>query len=333
MNRPFEIICLQGDSLTWTDRYHKHSSGLYLPGSEPLSAYGGWGNILFQSVQKQHFSIWSSRYDNRLRRSFEARGDVKLLEFSLQVDGSATYRANPFSHQTVKNSQFNIFYLPFMESQASFESGQLTTTLDIHITDDFLKELSVPFPDIINPFREKIGSGTATQIFSAPLFATNHMLWLADVILNLLKTGSDNDYLLELNVKTLLSYALTCKYELNPKKKRISLDQISRIHAIRNRLLTDFSRIPRLDELAREAHMSLPRFKVLFKEIISEPPYRFWSTNRLNMARELLLNSNSSILDIALDLVFADMPSFYKAFKNEFGYNPSELREKKSSKK
>ncbi|MGJ7030945.1 helix-turn-helix transcriptional regulator [Niabella hirudinis] len=331
MNQPFEIICLQGDSMTWTDRYHKHASGLYLPGSQPLTAYGGWGNMLLQSVQKQHFGIWSSRYDNRLRRSFEARGDVKLLEFSLHVDGNTSYKAAPFSHQIIKNSQFNIFYLPYMESQACFEAGQLTTTLDIHFGLDYLKEFSRTFPDLINPFLDKAEAGTAVQLFSAPLFATSFMLLLADRILHSLKTGSDNDLLLELDVKTLLSYALSCKYELNLKKRKITLEQISAIYAIRNRLLTDFSSIPRLEDLAREAHMSLPRFKTIFKEVVLEAPYRFWMNNRLNIARDLLLNDNVSLCDIALDLVFPDLPSFSKAFKSRFGHSPGELRNPKNN--
>ncbi|WP_460767134.1 helix-turn-helix transcriptional regulator [Niabella terrae] len=330
MNPPFEIICLQGDTLTWADQYHKHSSGLNLPRSESFTAYGGWGNMLFQSFKKQQFSIWSSRYDNRLRRSFEARGNIKLLEFSLQVDGSVSYRAKPFSHQTVKNSQFSIFYLPYIESQASFEVGQLTTTLDIHFTFDYLKTFSEPFPDIIDPFLNAVKNNKPVQLFTQPLFATNFMLSLADSILHHLKTGNNNDYLLELNVKTLLSYAFTCKYELNPKKKRISLEQISHIHAIRNRLLTDFSQIPRLTDLAREAHMSLPRFKVLFKEIVLESPYRFWMINRLNTARERLLSSDDAISDIALDLEFSDIFSFSKAFKNRFDLYPSEMRENNS---
>lgn len=329
MNPPFEIRCVQGDYLTWTDHFDKHPSGLYLPAGDRFSAYGGWGDMLFQNVKKKHYSIWYNRYNNNLRRSFKAIADSKLLEFSLQMDNTASYNANPLGHQTVKNSQFNVFFLPDMDSQASFEAGQLIATMDIHFTFEFLKSLVEPFPDILIPFLDNVTSGNAVQIFKQPLFATNFMLSLSEEILQILKTSPDNDYMLDLTVKNLLCCALTCKYELDSKKQKIKLEQISNIHMIRRRLLTDFNQTPRLEDLAKDVHMSLPRFKVLFKEIVEEAPYRFWMNNRLKLARQRLLSTDATISDIAFDLEFPDVATFSKAFKNRYGTSPSELRPKK----
>ncbi|MCH5599509.1 helix-turn-helix domain-containing protein [Niabella ginsengisoli] len=260
------------------------------------------------------------------RGGFVARSKEALLEFSLQMDQPVSYQALPFDHQTVKTCQFNLFYLPYMESRASFEAGQLTTTLDIHCCPDYLERLTDYFPDILVPFLDKITAGTATSIFQAPLYATGFMLYAARNVISLLRTSPVNDYLLELNVRTLLSYALTCKYELNPKTRKISLEQISHIYSIRNRLDTDFSGVPNLAKLAQEAYMSLPAFKAIFKKEFQVSPYHYWLTNRMNEAYHRITHTQHSVSQIAFDLAFPSVSNFSKAFKQYFGFPPTDLR-------
>ncbi|MFT4093435.1 MAG: AraC family transcriptional regulator [Niabella sp.] len=327
MQPSFEIKCIQGDSVTWDNDLKESNAGWYLPSCSGYRCYGGWGEMNFQFALRPKFSIWCSRYSTSKRRDFIARSKEALLEFSLQMDHPVIYQALPFDHQIVRNSQFNLFYLPYMESRAEFEVGQLTTTLDIHCTFAYLETLAEYFPDIAIPFLDRVAAGVATLIFPEPLYATGFMLHAARNILNLLSVHPANDYLLELNVRTLLSYALTCRYELNTKNKRISLEQISRIYAIRNRLDSDFSKVPDLLSLAREARMSLTAFKTLFKKEFRIPPYHYWMENRMNEARNQLINTNKSVSSIALDLAFPDAANFSKAFKGHFRFKPTDLRQ------
>jgi AraC-like DNA-binding protein len=324
---PFELSCLQGDNVIWGDTYFSPKNGILLPEAKKFAAKGGWGNMFFQAVLKEKFSIWLSNYDITERKDFLARENVSLLEFSLQMDSEVVYQARPFNHQTVRTNQFNIFYLPYMESRASFESGQHITTLDIHCTNEFLLSIAQHFPDIMYPFLEKVDNEKSARIFNAPLYATNYMLTIAENILRLLQADRISDYLLELGVTELISYALTCKYELDPKRKRISLEDISRIHAIRNFLLSDFSAKPNLSELAVQYHMSVPKLKDTFKKIMEIAPYNFWMIHRLKRGRKLVCTTSTSITDISYDLGFSSLSAFSKAFKNYFEISPADLRD------
>jgi AraC-like DNA-binding protein len=329
MNVPFEITSLKGDAVYWSDDFNKVSKGLYLPSCMGFISHGGWGNMTFQFYESTLFSIWYSRYHMKSRNTFKALADVPLLEFSLQLDQPGAFKTKQLGHQTIKNSQFNLFFLPYMESRASFDAGQLTTTLDIHCSFDYLYSLAEYFPDIVNPFLDKVTAKEPTLIFPAPLYATGFMLQLAGNIIHLLRSKVLNTFLLDLNVQSLLSYALTCKYELNPKTKRFSLEQISRIHAIRLQLETDFTSIPNLAALAKEAHMSKTIFKSLFKIEVGESPYRFWAVKRMEVARSRILSSKDSISKISFDLGFPGVSNFSKAFKQHFGISPTDLRENK----
>jgi AraC-like DNA-binding protein len=330
MKVPFEITSLKGDAVYWSDDFNKVSKGLYLPSCTGFITHGGWGNMAFQFHESAEFTIWYSRYHIKNRNTFTARTDAPLLEFSLQLDQTGTFKTKQLGHQTIKNSQFNIFFLPYMESRASFDAGQLTTTLDIHCSFDYLHSLAEHFPDIIIPFLDNVTAREPSIIFPVPLYATGFMLQLAANIIHLLRSNTPNAFLLELNVQSLLSYGLTCKYELNPKTKRFSLEQISRIHAIRLQLETDFTSIPNLAALAKEAHMSKTIFKSLFKIEVGESPYRFWAVKRMEVARSRILSSKDSISKIAFDLGFPGISNFSKAFKQHFGISPTDLRESKS---
>mgnify|MGYP001234840364 CR=1 FL=1 len=330
MKIPFEITSLKGDLIHWSNDFEKVSKGLYLPSCNGFISHGGWGNMTFQFYESEGFSIWYSRYHIKSRNTFKALADTPLLEFSLQLDQPGSFNTKQLGHQTIKNSQFNIFFLPYMESRAGFDAGQLTTTLDIHCSFDYLNALSKYFPDIVIPFLDKVAGEKPSLIFPAPLYATGFMLQLAGNIIHLLRSKVLNTFLLDLNVQSLLSYALTCKYELNSKTKRFSLEQIGRIHAIRLQLEKDFTSIPNLSALAKEAHMSKTIFKHLFKLEVGESPYHFWAVKRMETARSRILSSKDSISTISFDLGFPGVSNFSKAFKNHFGISPTDLRDNKS---
>ena len=326
MEPPFEISSKTGDKIEWSDQFEKAKSGLYLPACQHFTAYGGWGNMSFQFYLAEEFSIWYSRYKNLKRAGFKAKSGSRLIEFSIQFDHTVVYRAKPFEHQTVKNSQFNVFFLPYMDSSTHFDAGQLTTTLDIHFSVDYLCSLSKYFPDILIPFLDSIENNKAALIFEKPLYATGFMLSVAGNILSHLQEQTPNPFLLELNVQTLIGYALACQYDLSTKNKRITLEQIAKIHEIKHQLETDFSQKYSLHSMAKAAHMSISSFKALFKNEIGESAYHYFLSKKMQEIRSRILNSDDPIKDISYDYGFLNVSNFSRAFKKIFKMNPTDLR-------
>lgn len=80
--------------------------------------------------------------------------------------------------------------------------------------------------------------------------------------------------------------------------------------------------------LAIEAGLSVPRFKARFRSETGFPPAEFVLRRRIERASQILLQSQSSILDVALQVGFCSSQYFASAFRRITGMTPSAFREK-----
>ncbi|QCP52117.1 GlxA family transcriptional regulator [Trinickia violacea] len=82
------------------------------------------------------------------------------------------------------------------------------------------------------------------------------------------------------------------------------------------------------DELARLASMSQRQLQRLFHEHLGMTPTHYYLTLRLRRARELLLQTNMSIMDITMACGFQSACHFSKSYRETFGVPPTRERRK-----
>lgn len=82
----------------------------------------------------------------------------------------------------------------------------------------------------------------------------------------------------------------------------------------------------RISELSHIAQMSEKNFRRIFKALYGQTPYAFLQKYRVEKAEILLLNTNKSVLEIALSCGFSDVYSFSHSFKRHFGLSPQNYR-------
>jgi AraC-like DNA-binding protein len=93
-------------------------------------------------------------------------------------------------------------------------------------------------------------------------------------------------------------------------------------------LLMDF---PGLDALAEMAGMSASKYKTLFSKMMKNSPQRFFTKEKLSLARSLLQNGTfASIKDVALELGYSKPGYFASVYKKTFGSLPGDVFVKKS---
>jgi AraC-like DNA-binding protein len=78
-----------------------------------------------------------------------------------------------------------------------------------------------------------------------------------------------------------------------------------------------------VEEIAKECGLSEYHFHRLFKSVYGNSPYQYLLNKRLNFALEKLKKGNDTLTDIAYEIGFADIYSFSKAFKKNYGVPPS----------
>lgn len=81
----------------------------------------------------------------------------------------------------------------------------------------------------------------------------------------------------------------------------------------------------KLEEIAFLCHMSLSTFKRNFFKEYKTSPGKWLQDKRLQKAKETLEEGQLKPSDIYLDFGYNNLSNFSIAFKNKFGFNPSEL--------
>jgi transcriptional regulator GlxA family with amidase domain len=86
-----------------------------------------------------------------------------------------------------------------------------------------------------------------------------------------------------------------------------------------------------VEVLAREADLSVPRFKARFRSETGFPPAEFVLRRRIEHASRLLARSSSTVLDVAMASGFCSSQYFASAFRRITGMTPSLFRERLTS--
>lgn len=81
-----------------------------------------------------------------------------------------------------------------------------------------------------------------------------------------------------------------------------------------------------LHDMSRVAYLSEFHFNRVFHQITGLPPAKFISALRLEEAKRLLLNTNSSITDICFEVGYNSLSTFTRRFTQRVGLGPREFR-------
>ena len=92
-------------------------------------------------------------------------------------------------------------------------------------------------------------------------------------------------------------------------------------------LMEQYSLAPfRISELSRRIGSSTRALNQAFSLTAGATPSSIWRRIRLAHSHWMLLNTNSSATEIALECGFADLPHFSRWFNREYGENPAAFR-------
>ena len=81
-----------------------------------------------------------------------------------------------------------------------------------------------------------------------------------------------------------------------------------------------------LSRLAAQAGLSKFHFQRLFKGAVGVSPSRYHINLRMNLARQLLRETKQSVIDVALEVGYANPSHFARLFRKETGLSPSDYR-------
>lgn len=129
-------------------------------------------------------------------------------------------------------------------------------------------------------------------------------------------------YLLAENLVSVYSPDFYRVQKLNVSKIKTRKSLYRKLLAAKNYMDEYFVSIEHIEEVARASSISEYHFFRLFRQVFNESPYQYITLKKLNLALRLLKDKEFSLTDVALSCGFADLSSFSKNFKKQFGVSP-----------
>jgi AraC family transcriptional regulator len=83
---------------------------------------------------------------------------------------------------------------------------------------------------------------------------------------------------------------------------------------------------PSVSDLAKECRLSTSHFARAFRQATGMPPHRWVMKRRIERARELLLEGELDLAELALACGFADQSHFTRTFGRSEGHSPGKWR-------
>lgn len=86
-----------------------------------------------------------------------------------------------------------------------------------------------------------------------------------------------------------------------------------------------------VEQIAREASLSVSRFIPIFKKCYGEPPMHYLYRKRMDLAAQLLIYQSYSCKQIAERTGFRDQLNFSRRFRQFWGYSPRDYRNRNTA--
>lgn len=200
-------------------------------------------------------------------------------------------------------------------SEKTAEAGLFNSIL-IFFSNEFLTDFCMRHHILVSP-----KTGDPANLISLD---KDDFLFNYEASLKLLEqTIKEKSSLQKIKIEELLLY-LFKKY---PLQIQLFIKQVllhSSKHKLKHTVLANIEKNLTIDELAFLCNMSASSFKRHFSEVFEATPKKFFTHNRMQRARRLLL-MNKRASDIYLELGYKNLSSFSNEFKKYFGLSPKQF--------
>lgn len=150
----------------------------------------------------------------------------------------------------------------------------------------------------------------------------DHVLTLCRNMLNLYKQSNDNKKLkLKIYLYELVSILMDAKRENSLESEP------QKIGYVKEYVQNNIDEILTVKQMAEQVSMPLKRFTYVFTKIVGISPKQYVNKVKLRKSEELLLRTEKSLIEIAMDIGYEDAFYFSRFFKKQTGHAPSEFRQ------
>jgi len=286
-----------------------------------------FGYILTQELTTKMFNIYIYRFIIENNIVLYPISDFPTLILQFMLMGSIPCILKGFGEITLRESRYNMFYIPEGANEANFESGEYES-FHIELQTPFMKELSLTHEDI-KDLMKRLNNSSASGHPLRPGIITRE---IRDVIRDMrtqTREGNPLNLALTSEIYKLLSIYEEYLTGSNSRSYIITSGTGKVLEEIREYIVAD----PDIHEcsvenLTKKFGVNANTLKINFKNEYNVTLHQFVLDQVMQKARIMVLDNRYSISSIAIQLGYFDQSNFGKAFKQYFGVLPSEMRKR-----
>lgn len=299
-------------------------SALVIPGSEAACAEGAYGQILFQEIHAGEITIMYIIYRIEQDLAIDFKCSPGTLQTHVALKNDSQYYITGIGDFYLVEGQFNIIDAPDLEGTHFLEGGNEYHTLHVVFSSEFLDRLLPVF----HYLEEWLASDSPRP---RPLFKVHSWLsvQLKDVIERILHCHYADEVLefyREIKTRELLCLALTPRNGQITAATRLTRRNVALIHESRHLLERSFDQHLTISSIAQQIGMNEFKLKAGFKQVFGISMFDYLVKTRMQAARELLLETDKPIKEIASLTGYATKQSFLNAFKKYYHDTPGSFR-------
>ena len=312
--------------VNWVEGVYKGFNGPVIGNGLAATVDGGFGNMLFQNLERPAYSIWLNDY--RIEKGFKARtfANYRSLEFRINLSQGVEHKTWSGKWKPVKPFDLNLTHSLVMDSEVRIANPGHYHSLDIHFKPEMFERLMVTMPELVSPFLNEFHAGRQYELFTNDVPPNKEIMQLVKQLLLYMQSEECYD-LLDSAAEVLLGCIFLWKASETQRKglSKSQLEAHKRLQTIRG-LIAAESFFKGVGYYAKQAFMGTTKFKEAFYDLVGESPGRYFVGIKLQKGLVALLNTDASVIDIALDLNYNDSAAFIKAFIGRVGVPPQQYR-------
>ena len=260
--------------------------------------------------------------------SFYIDRERPMIMMYFQTKGSADYRMA----QSVRigEQHHSLSYLSNFKSEYYIPAGSFSQhfciKIEPHFILDQLQEVE-PNDPVVEFFRKRDDFVTLNK----PQRISPVMKQLIEDFNHCPYKGKLGEFYKENIVRTLLVQQLASFFGTDAiagkADTKLNKRDVDLLHDIKTYLDQHYLEVTSLQKLSRKFYINTFKLKYGFKKLFDIPVMKYIDEHKMNYARDLLIQPNVAVNDIADELGYQHYNNFSTAFKRKFGYSPASIRQ------
>ena len=270
-------------------------------------------SIKHSIIESQEFGVQHASNDSHSVR----------LHFGLSGDYDFRYSQLDKSYQ-LRGTHNNIMYSDGLDLEIHNKSKRIET-FGIDFTPEAFIGIAQHGNDTLKAFAEKVKSGQSAILSEVWRPNSVHLQRIIHEMVHCpYGDGLKKLFLLSKSIELLV--AQTDLYSQNPTRFLHTPRTKEQLFAARDFLEQHLTAPPSLSELALQVGLNEYNLKKGFKALFGTTVFGYLHQHRMLWARQLLLESDQSVKEIAYTLGYSSPQHFSKAFRKEFNTSPASMR-------